>query len=64
MRTNIRIIIPVTDHRIFIFFALSFVNGRGLMSDWGSMVTNGDNAEKTVVKKEGGRVIDKDLDIF
>lgn len=33
-------------------------------TDFLVMVTNGDNTEKTVVKKEGGRVIDKDLDIF
>ncbi|MGN9057577.1 PglZ domain-containing protein [Bariatricus sp. HCP28S3_A7] len=28
------------------------------------MVSNGENTQKTIVKKEGGRVIDKDLDIF
>ena len=28
------------------------------------MVSNGENSQKTIVKKEGGRVIDKDLDIF
>lgn len=33
-------------------------------TDFLVMVTNGNNTEKTVVKKEGGRVIDKDLDIF
>lgn len=33
-------------------------------TDFLVMVTNGDNTEKTIVKKEGGRVIDKDLDIF
>ena len=33
-------------------------------TDFLVMVTNGDNTEKTIVKKAGGRVIDKDLDIF
>ena len=33
-------------------------------TDFLLMVSNGDNTEKTIVKKEGGRVIDKDLDIF
>ena len=28
------------------------------------MVSNGENTQKTIVKKEGGRVVDKDLDIF
>lgn len=28
------------------------------------MLSNGVNTEKTIVKKEGGRVIDKDMDIF
>lgn len=28
------------------------------------MLSNGMNTEKTIVKKEGGRVIDKDMDIF
>ena len=27
------------------------------------MVTNGENTQKTLVKKESGRVVDKDLDI-
>jgi hypothetical protein len=33
-------------------------------TDFLIMVSNGENTEKTIVKKEGGRVIDKDLDIF
>lgn len=33
-------------------------------TDFLVMVSNGENTEKTVVKKEGGRVVDKDLDIF
>lgn len=33
-------------------------------TDFLIMVSNGENTEKAVVKKEGGRVIDKDLDIF
>lgn len=33
-------------------------------TDFLVMVSNGDTTEKTIVKKEGGRVIDKDLDIF
>ncbi len=28
------------------------------------MVSNGENTQKTLVKKESGRVVDKDLDIF
>ena len=33
-------------------------------TDFLVMVSNGEKTEKAVVKKEGGRVIDKDLDIF
>ena len=33
-------------------------------TDFLIMVSNGENTEKAVVKKAGGRVIDKDLDIF
>lgn len=33
-------------------------------TDFLVMVSNGEKTEKTVVRKEGGRVIDKDLDIF
>ena len=28
------------------------------------IASNGEDTEKTIVKKEGGRVVDKDLDIF
>ena len=33
-------------------------------TDFLVMVSNGEDTEKTIVKKEGGRVVDKDLDIF
>lgn len=33
-------------------------------TDFLVMVSNGENTEKVVVKKEGGRIVDKDLDIF
>lgn len=33
-------------------------------TDFLIMVSNGESTEKTIVKKEGGRVVDKDLDIF